>query len=347
MTLQQILSAAIHHQASDIHLTVGSPPCFRVNGGLYRLDSEKLMPAETRAFAAEMLDDEQMKRIEVQGEIDLSKSFEGLGRTRVNVYKQRGSISLALRVVVGVIPTFEQLGLPSVIRAISEKRRGLVLVTGPTGSGKSTTLAAMVDYINSTREEHIIAIEDPIEYLHKHRKSMINQREIGDDTKSFANALRASLRQDPDIILVGEMRDLETISTAITAAETGHLVLSTLHTIGAAKTIDRVIDVFPPHQQQQIRVQLASVLEAVVSQQLMPRADVEGRAAAFEIMISTPAVRNLIREGKAFQINTIIQTSSSLGMITMDQSLKEKYRRGIISLETFRKYAVDFEHIVQ
>jgi twitching motility protein PilT len=225
------------------------------------------------------------------------------------------------------------------------KQRGLILVTGPTGSGKSTTLASMIDLMNHQRNEHIITIEDPIEYLHKHNRSIVNQREIGHDSKSFANALRAALRQDPDIILVGEMRDLETISTAITAAETGHLVLSTLHTIGAAKTVDRIIDVFPPHQQQQIRIQLASVLEAVISQQILPKADGSGRIAAFEVMVANSAIRNLIREGKTHQIQNVIQTGASQSMVTMDASLIDLYKKRIIDMPTLRKYAVDFDMV--
>lgn len=250
---------------------------------------------------------------------------------------------MALRVVALNIPSMDALRLPLVLKELATKQRGLILVTGPTGSGKSTTLAAMIDHMNQTRNEHIITIEDPIEYLHKHQLSIVNQREIGHDSHSFANALRAALRQDPDIILVGEMRDLETIGTAITAAETGHLVMSTLHTIGAAKTVDRIIDVFPPHQQQQVRVQLASVIEAVISQQILPKADGTGRVAAFEIMVANAAIRNLIREGKTHQIQNVIQTGANQGMQTMDASLLELYKKRIIDLPTLRKYSVDVD----
>jgi len=292
-----------------------------------------------------MMTDQQVKHFEETGELDFSYSNPGLGRFRVNIYKQRGSYSMALRVVSLNVPSMESLRLPAIIKELSMKQRGLILVTGPTGSGKSTTLASMIDLMNHQRNEHIITIEDPIEYLHKHNRSIVNQREIGHDSKSFANALRAALRQDPDIILVGEMRDLETISTAITAAETGHLVLSTLHTIGAAKTVDRIIDVFPPHQQQQIRIQLASVLEAVISQQILPKADGSGRIAAFEVMVANSAIRNLIREGKTHQIQNVIQTGASQSMVTMDASLIDLYKKRIIDMPTLRKYAVDFDMV--
>ena len=254
---------------------------------------------------------------------------------------------MALRVVALSVPSMETLKLPSILKDLAMKQRGLILVTGPTGSGKSTTLASMIDYMNHERNDHIMTIEDPIEYLHKHDRSIINQREIGNDSHSFANALRAALRQDPDVILVGEMRDLETISTAITAAETGHLVLSTLHTIGAAKTIDRIIDVFPPHQQQQIRIQLASVLEAVVSQQILPKADGTGRVVAFEIMVANSAIRNLIREGKTHQMQTVIQTGANQGMMTMDASLIDLYKKRLIDQPTLKKYAVDLDMVLK
>lgn len=330
--------------ASDIHVTVASPPLLRVNGHIQRLGSEKITPEVSLQMAKEVIKSGPLwQKFLENGEIDVSYSDPGLGRFRVNIYKQRGSACMALRVVNLHIPTIDELRLPEVLKSVAAKRRGLVLVTGPTGSGKSTTLASMINHINNSRDEHIITIEDPIEYLHRHNKSVINQREVGGDTKSFANALRAALRQDPDIILVGEMRDLETISTAITAAETGHLVFSTLHTIGAASTIDRIVDVFPPHQQQQVRVQMSNVIEAVISQQLMPTADGEGRAAAFEIMTATNAVRNLIREGKAHQLNTIIQTSGGMGMCLMDDSLKKLYLSGKINREVVRKFAVDWD----
>lgn len=343
MGILEILELAIKSGASDVHLTVASPPIIRVNGRLKRLGEEKLTPEDAMRIIQEVLTPEQIEAFEAKGELDISYSNPGFGRFRVNVYKQRGSYSMALRVVALNIPSMDALRLPLVLKELATKQRGLILVTGPTGSGKSTTLAAMIDHMNQTRNEHIITIEDPIEYLHKHQLSIVNQREIGHDSHSFANALRAALRQDPDIILVGEMRDLETIGTAITAAETGHLVMSTLHTIGAAKTVDRIIDVFPPHQQQQVRVQLASVIEAVISQQILPKADGTGRVAAFEIMVANAAIRNLIREGKTHQIQNVIQTGSNQGMQTMDASLLELYKKRIIDLPTLRKYSVDID----
>lgn len=347
MEILELLRIATEAGASDVHITVASPPIMRVNGKLIRMNETRLMPEDTHRIIRAMLTDEQRLAFEEKGELDFSYSYPSLGRFRVNIYKQRGSASMALRVVALSIPSMEALRLPSVLKELASKQRGLILVTGPTGSGKSTTLASMLDYMNHTRNEHIITIEDPIEYLHKHDLSIINQREIGNDSHSFANALRAALRQDPDVIQVGEMRDLETISTAITAAETGHLVLSTLHTIGAAKTIDRIIDVFPPHQQQQIRIQLASVLEAVVSQQILPKVDGTGRVAAFEIMIANTAIRNLIREGKTHQMQTVIQTGSSQGMQTMDASLLDLYKKRIIDQATLRKYAVDSDALMK
>ncbi|MCK8058906.1 MULTISPECIES: type IV pilus twitching motility protein PilT [unclassified Fusibacter] len=347
MTILDVLEQAINRKASDVHITVASPIIIRVNGELMHLNEEKLKPEDTNELVTQMMSTSQLAKLKELGEFDFSYSNPGLGRFRVNVYRQRGTYSAAIRVVALTIPSMHDLSLPPIMKTLTEKRRGLILVTGPTGSGKSTTLAAMIDTINQTRHEHIITVEDPIEYLHKHSGSMVNQREIGQDSHSFSNALRSALRQDPDVILVGEMRDLETISTAITAAETGHLVFSTLHTIGAAKTIDRVIDVFPPHQQQQIRVQLASVLEAVVSQQLLPKANGLGRVVALEIMVATPAIRNLIREGKTHQIQTVIQTGSKMGMQTMDASLLELYRTRTIDELTLKKFAVESEHVAK
>lgn len=338
--LKDLLIKTLELKASDLHLTVGIPPTIRINGKLVKIGEETLLPPDIEVFAREILATEFDRYNEV-GEIDISYSIIGLGRFRVNVFKQRNSHAIAIRVITLEIPTLDELKHPNILKDLTEKQRGLVLVTGPTGSGKSTTLAAMINEINQTRQAHIITLEDPIEYLHKHNKCIVNQREIGKDSKSYQAALKAILREDPDVILVGEMRDLETIGIAITAAETGHLVFSTLHTIGAAKTIDRIIDVFPPNQQQQIKVQLASVLQGIVSQQLIPRKDGSGRIAALEVMTITPGIQNLIREGKTHQIESTIQTGSRYGMKTMDMSLSELYKNGLISLEDAQTYSVD------
>jgi len=345
MDIYDILRKAVELKCSDVHISVGMPPAVRLNGSLMRISDEPLTSDQTQQFARALLNDEQWQVFQERGEIDFSLSIAGVHRFRVNAYKQRGSCSLAIRLVNLRIPSFEELGLPPVVQEFAYKKSGLVLVTGPTGSGKSTTLAAIVNKINMERAAHVITLEEPIEYLHRHQKSIVNQREVGSDTKSFAAGLRAALRQDPDVILIGEMRDLETISIALTAAETGHLVLSTLHTIGAAKTIDRIIDVFPPHQQQQVRFQLSTVLEGVISQQLIPRKDGTGRVAAVEVMVVTPAIRNLIREGKTYQITNVIQTGARLGMKTMDQALLELYSKGVISREDALVYSVDMEHM--
>lgn len=339
--LKELLTKTVEEGASDLHLTVGIPPTIRIDGNLVRIGEQKLMPDDTEQFAREILDS-YFSDYESQGEYDTSYSIAGLGRFRVNLFKQRNSHAIAIRVIALKIPTLSELGHPPVLKELCQKKRGLVLVTGPTGSGKSTTLSAMINEINQTRKEHIITLEDPIEFLHKHNKCIINQREIGKDSKSYQNALKAILREDPDVILVGEMRDLETIAIAITAAETGHLVFSTLHTIGAAKTIDRIVDVFPPHQQQQIRIQLSSVLQGIISQQLVPNVQ-GGRIAALETMISTPAIQNLIREGKTHQIESSVQTGGKYGMKTMDMALAELYRKGSISAETALNFAVDRE----
>lgn len=343
-TLKELLEKTIECKASDLHLTADLAPMFRINGKLKSVSEEKLSKDDLRSFSKELLGNKFEKYIE-NGEIDSSYSLEGVGRFRVNVFRQLESDAIAIRSITLDVPTLEELNHPNIIKELVAKRRGLILVTGPTGSGKSTTLAAMINEINSTRSENIITLEDPIEYIHKHKKSIINQREIGRDSKSYKSALKAALREDPDVILIGEMRDLETISIAITAAETGHLVLSTLHTIGATQTIDRIIDVFPPYQQQQIRVQLASVLQGVISQQLIETIDNNNRVAAFETMIINPAIQNQIREGKTHQIQSVIQTGSKFGMKTMDMYLVDLINLGIIDKEVAITYALDKEMI--
>ena len=295
-------------------------------------------------MAKEITGPKKFKILEEHGEVDLSVSIESGDRFRVNAYKQRGNYAIAIRTITSQIPSFKTLGLPNVVASFAEKHKGLVLVTGPTGSGKSTTLASLIDIINSTQERHIITLEDPIEYVHHHKKGIVNQREIGNDTDSFNAALRAALRQDPDVILVGEMRDPETVSIALTAAETGHLVFSTLHTVGSAKTIDRIVDMFPAEQQQQIRTQLSTVCEGVISQQLIKTTDGRNRVAALEVMVTTPAIRNLIRENKTYQIQNIIQTSSKIGMQSMDQELVNLFRQGKISRESVLSRCTDFEY---
>ncbi len=345
ITVEQLLMTAKEQGASDVHITVGVPPKMRVNGELLDLDYPRLMPDDCEKIVLSIMNERQLTMFKENGELDFSFSIPQVGRYRVNVFRQRGSVACAMRIVGTEVPKPEQLGVPQSVIDLYDKKRGLVLVTGPTGSGKSTTLASLIDRINDERNAHVITLEDPIEYLHSHRKSMINQREIGIDTQSYAKALRSALREDPDVILVGEMRDLETISTAITAAETGHLVFSTLHTIGAAATIDRIIDVFPPHQQQQIRVQLATVLEAVISQQLVPLERKKGRVAAFEVMHGTVAIKNLIREGKTHQITGIIQTSKKNGMVTMDDALLELYDKGYISAQNAISFSQDTSYV--
>ena len=342
MDINGLLEIVIEEKASDLHLTVGIPPTIRVNGKLVHLDLPRLAERDTKELIGQLLEGKPIiiEKFREKGEVDFSYALKDIGRFRVNVYKQRGSWATALRLVGVDIPTMEELDLPrKILESLADNRRGLILVTGPTGSGKSTTLATMVDYMNKNRYDHILTLEDPIEYLHKHKNSMVNQREIGFDSINYANGLRAALREDPDVILVGEMRDQETISTAITAAETGHLVLSTLHTIGAAQTIDRIIDVFPSHQQQQIRIQLSQILRGIVSQQLLPRSDRKGRCVALEIMINTPAIANLIREEKVHQVYSQIQTGAAVGMVTMDAFIAKHYKEGKISLDTAYQYA--------
>ncbi len=343
MNIIDILEKTVENKASDLHITVGMPPMMRINTVLKPYGDEPLKPDDTEKMAKQVLTPAQLEILEKNGEVDLSYVIPSVSRFRVNVYKQRGSYCIAFRSIFIKIPTIDGLGFPDILKDLAMKPRGLILVTGPTGSGKSTTLAAMVNHINQNRNCHVLTLEEPIEYLHRHGKSMINQREIGTDSQSFANALRAALREDPDVILVGEMRDLETIAIAITAAETGHLVMSTLHTTSAAQTIDRIIDVFPPFQQQQIKTQLSNVLEGVVSQQLLPTADGRGMVAALEIMVTTDAIRNLVREGKTHQINTVIQTSIKHGMKTMDYALSELMRKGVVTREEANIHCVDTE----
>jgi twitching motility protein PilT len=342
-----LLQAAVDQKASDLHFSVGLPPILRLQGELNPLDSPPLDPQDTEALAGQIMDEKQGKIFEEQGEIDLAYSCPGLARFRVNIYRQRSSTAIAMRVINTEIPTLDSLGLPGVIKDFTGYHKGLLLVTGPTGSGKSTTQASIIDLINQQRSCHIVTLEDPIEYLHHNKNCMINQREIGHDSSSFAAALRAALRQDPDVILVGEMRDLETISTAITAAETGHLVMATLHTVDAVQTIDRVIDVFPPHQQQQIRIQLANTLIGVVAQRLLRRKDGQGRVPAVEILVSNPAVRNMIREGKIHQIYSSIQTGGRQGMQLMDSHLEELFRRGVIDRQTAIENATDPDELTR
>jgi twitching motility protein PilT len=345
MNIFELLRVTAERKASDLHISVGVPPICRIDGRLVPVHDKILKPEDTDGFVQEILTPHQLKYLKERGEIDLSISAHGHYRFRMNAYRQRGSYSIAFRLVSSEILSFEALGIPHVAETLCTKMRGLVLVTGPTGSGKSTTLATMIDKINRERDCHIITLEEPIEYLHKHKKSIVHQREIGSDSNSYSNALRACLRQDPDVILIGEMRDLETISIALTAAETGHLVLSTLHTSGADKSIDRIIDVFPPHQQQQVKFQMSTALQGIISQQLIPTVKGDSRAAAVEVMITTPAIKNLIREGKTHQIKGIIETGVKYGMKSMDASLLELYRRGKISLENTLNYAVDQEHV--
>src|SRR5574340_637341 len=331
--LADLLRLVVEKRGSDLHLAASVPPVLRIDVQLLATNFGSLTDFEVQRMIYAILTDEQIRAFETTYELDCSYELKGLSRFRVNVYRDRGAVAGAFRVIPSRIPTVRELGLPLVLEDLSRRPRGLILVTGPTGSGKSTTLAAMIGQINNERSAHIITCEDPIEYLHSHRRSLINQRELGADTLSFPAALKHALREDPDVILVGEMRDLETMALAITAAETGHLVFSTVHTNNASQTVDRIVDVFPPGQQEQIRIQLSNNLEAIVSQQLLPRAGTPGRVAALEVMVASPAIRNLIREGKAHQITSIIQTSAHLGMQTMDQCLRDYYHRGLITYE--------------
>lgn len=337
-TIHELLTYAHTLKASDLHLTVGIPPVFRIDGQLVQHDHADLTAEMVDDMIKELLPSNKAEQYRQQGETDFNFALQGVCRFRVNAYRQQNAGALAVRLIPIEVPSIESLNMPSVLLELANKPQGLILVTGPTGSGKSTTLAAMIDYINTTMSRHIITLEDPIEYLHTSKKSVVNQREIGVDTVSFASGLRAALRQDPDIVLVGEMRDLETISTAITAAETGHLVFGTLHTSSAPTSIDRMIDIFPPHQQAQIRTQLASVLLGIISQRLFVRKNKQGRVAATEILIATPAVSNLIRSEKVYQIPSVIQTSRALGMHTLETSLHGLVASDQVSLEDAIRY---------
>ncbi len=337
MLIEELLESAVSKGASDIHISANLPPVFRIDGKLVRTNTEALTAENVESLVFPILNNEQRRKLEQDWELDLSYGIHGVGRFRVNIYKNNGTYAAAFRTINTQVPSFETLGLPPVVRKITEKPRGLILVTGPTGSGKSTTLASMIDYINENRNEHILTIEDPVEFVHQSKKSVVHQRELGQDTRSFANALKSALREDPDIILVGELRDLETISLAITAAETGHLVMGTLHTSSASQTIDRIIDVFPQGQQQQIRIMLSNSLCAVFSQTLLPRltetGEKKGRCMAQEIMVVNGAIANLIREGKTSQMYSAIQTGAQHGMQTLETALANLYKKNLISAE--------------
>ena len=332
MLIEKYLEVVVKQRGSDLHISAGLPPVVRIDGNLQRMDVPALKPEEVELLLFPMLNKEQRRKLEQDWELDFSYGIQGLSRFRVNIYKDRGNYAAAFRVIASKVPSFKELGLSDTVRKIAEKPRGLVLVTGPTGSGKSTTLAAMINYINETRSEHILTIEDPIEFIHPSKRSIIHQRELGQDTRSFANALKSALREDPDIILVGEMRDLDTIRLALTAAETGHLVFGTLHTSSASQTIDRIIDVFPEGQQQQVRVQLSNSLVALLPL-LQADGTKSGRVMAQEVMLVIPAIANLIREAKAAQIYSTMQTNSGFGMQTLEMSLRDLYMRKKITLE--------------
>ena len=348
VTIMQLLEHVVSLDASDLHLTVGLPPTIRIRGDLVAVDGQSPLSREqVSAMVLSILTQRQRERLEQNRELDTSYALPGQARFRVNAYYQRDSMGAAFRLIPYAIRTLDELGMPSHVANLARLPRGLVLVTGPTGSGKSTTLAAMLNVINTEKACHIMTVEDPIEYLHRHNVSMVNQREVGSDTLSFANALRHVLRQDPDVILVGEMRDLETIQTTLTAAETGHLVFATLHTQDAPQTVDRIIDAFPTTQQQQVRVQLSSTLQGVLTQQLLPTLDGKGRVAAAEIMIATPAIRNMIREGKVHQIYSAMQAGGRYGMKTMDMALAQLVKAGRISYDVARHGCHDVEELAR
>lgn len=343
----ELMHLANEQKASDIHITVNSPAMFRIHGNLKPVDNQLLTPPQTLEMAKELLTHEQYESFLERGDLDCAYGIPDVSRYRVNVFKQKGNVSLTVRLIPSKVPAMEALGLPAIAEEFAKKPQGLLLVTGPTGSGKSTTLAAIIDYINRTRGDHIITLEDPIEFIHPHKSCIVNQREIGVDTESFTSGLRAALRQDPDVILVGEMRDLETISIAITAAETGHLVFGTLHTADAPQTIDRIIDVFPHEGQQQVRVQLANVLLGVMAQRLLPIADGNGRVAAIEVMVNNPAIANLIRSEKVHQIRSAMQTGKSQGMQTMDTALRDLLQKRLITMESAKEAMFGFSELQQ
>jgi twitching motility protein PilT len=332
--IDELLEIMVNNNASDLHLAVGLPPMMRIDGELKPTRYEVMTAPVSQRMIYDILTDDQIQRFETNLELDCSYQMRQIARFRVNVFRDKGTVASALRLIPQKVPTIQQLGLPAIVEDLARRPRGLMLVTGPTGSGKSTTLASIIHQINTERSEHIITVEDPIEYLHTHKKCIINQRELGQDTLTFNAALRSALREDPDVILVGEMRDLETIQLAITCAETGHLVMATLHTNNAAESVDRMIDVFPSDEQEQIRVQLSNNLVAIMSQQLLPRAGQPGRVAAIEVMVATSAIRNLIRENKAHQMHSIIQTSAEAGMQSMDQALRDLYKQSLITYDT-------------
>lgn len=341
MAIEEVLNYAVANGASDIHLTVGRPRSFRIHGELKSMDEKTLGPKDTEALASEITTEEQRKKIQEVGGIDFGFTFAEKHRFRVSCFRQRGTYAMVLRLLADKFLSFEQIGLPQQVVELLSRPRGMILVTGPTGSGKTTTLATMLNYINEKFPRHIITVEDPIEIMHPHKKGIVTQRELETDVPTFSEAVIKALRQDPDVILIGEMRDIATMESAIRAAETGHLVFSTLHTTGAARTVDRIIDVFPSSQQAQIRIQLAGTLLAVLSQALIPRVDGKGRVSAIEIMISTPAIRNLIREGKTYQVTSEMQTGVRFGMRTLDEQLKVLYQGGLISYDDMMEIAQD------
>lgn len=341
MDMYSLLKEMKEREASDLHIIPGIPPVFRIDGELKLSEDERITPEQSKSLVYSLMNEEQRTKFEKYREMDFSFGISGVGRFRINAHYQRTSVAGAIRLIPCDIPSLSELSLPSVLADLALKQKGLILVTGPTGCGKSTTLAAMLQIINEKRACHIITIEDPIEYLHPHKKSVVEQREVGEDTLSFAGALKYALRQDPDVIMIGEMRDLETIATAITAAETGHLILATLHTPDAPQSIDRIIDVFPPYQQPQVRTQLSSALQAIMSQRLLPKKDGKGRIPAVELLMATSAVSNLIRSNKVYQLYTVMETGAKFGMQTMDQALRDLVKRGQISLSIALEIARD------